>query len=185
MDLFTQIFLNGFNIQIRSGISIKEVLFEVLGLDDHYIEHRIQTIFLNGKTVDDINTSRIQNDSTLALSAAMPGLVGATFRRSGRYASMRKQISHKRVKSSALSENDTTYITIKLFNLIAKEIGPICLSKGVVIKGRDLRDMISLIQKKAMEDFGEIYMDEKPIDLDQLLITAKDEENIFLLVNFT
>ncbi len=186
IDLFTQVFLNGFKIEIKPGMSIKELLVKEFGLAGNYIEHRIQTIFLNGKAVDNINTSNIQGDSTLALSAAMPGLVGATFRRSGMYASMRQQISHTSTKGLPLNdENEIIYITIKLFNLIAKEMGSMFLSKGVVINGKDLRDMISFNQKNSLEDFGEIYMDESRINPDQVFNAIKEDENIFLSVFFT
>ena len=40
-------------------------------------------------------TTVIKKGATLALSAAMPGLVGATFRKSGYYSTLRKAISHE------------------------------------------------------------------------------------------
>ena len=49
---------------------------------------------LDGKPVDDIGAALVQDGSTLALSAAMPGLVGATLRRGGAYSSFRSAITY-------------------------------------------------------------------------------------------
>ena len=73
-------------------------------------------IFLNGKAVDKIKTTAVTDGNILALSAAMPGLVGATFRRGGRYAAMRSNVSHK--DENLKTSGESRIITLKLFTSI-------------------------------------------------------------------
>jgi len=127
----------GFMINMQVGESVQTLLCDRLGLDQIYFNERIQTLFLNSKPVDDPATAVVKNDSILALSAAMPGLVGAVFRKGGRYSWMRGSITHP-------DENDVTagktgWVTVKLFNLILKELGPFFLEAGVWLKGETIQ----------------------------------------------
>ena len=76
----------------------------------------------------------------------MPGLVGATFRKGGALADFRKDISY--VNSPANPQDgshEETLITLKLFNLVARELGPHLLTQGVWIDDRSLMQLISRI----------------------------------------
>lgn len=105
-----------------------------LGIDDAYVRTRIETIFLDGMVVDDLETSVVHDGSTVTLSAAMPGLVGATLRRGGYYRAMRSGISW-----STLAGPDTAaaagpgLVRVKLFNLVLRELGPQLLGRGVLL----------------------------------------------------
>jgi hypothetical protein len=124
----------GFMIKARIGESVQTLLCDRLGLDKSYFDERIQTLFLNSKPVDDPATARVKNNSILALSAAMPGLVGATFRKGGKYRWMRGSISHP--DDGDMSTGSTGWVTVKLFNLILKELGPFFSGSGHLVKGR-------------------------------------------------
>jgi hypothetical protein len=123
----------GFKLKIKAGLSIRELLCVHLGISDDYFENRIQTIFLDGMPVDNVDTAWVDDDTRIALSAAMPGLVGATFRKGGPYASFRSTISYSKAKKP-LVKGDVK-INVKLFNMIAKELGPVFLQKGIIIEG--------------------------------------------------
>jgi hypothetical protein len=140
VPVFYQLLSQGFRIKVRLGFSVKEFLCRKLGLDLDYIEQRIQTVFLNGKVVDDINAAMVTQGVTLALSAAMPGLVGATFRRSGRYSSLRNQLSHENDTIPSCDQDGE--VTLKLFNLVARETGSIFLRDGILIWGKDFEGVI-------------------------------------------
>jgi hypothetical protein len=86
----------GFFMPCLIGAAMSTFLKDRMGLSAQYIEERISTIFLNGKPVDNLETAIIEKGSTLALSSAMPGLVGATLRRKGFYASLRSAITYDR-----------------------------------------------------------------------------------------
>src|SRR5512137_27882 len=78
---FFPLLQKGFELKVCLGTPIGVLLRDGLGLTDEYIETRIQTVFLDGKPVDDINGALIRDGSTLALAPAMPGLMGAMLRR--------------------------------------------------------------------------------------------------------
>lgn len=138
---------HGFILDVQVGCSIESLLCTQLGMNPAYLEDRIQTIFLNGKPVDDVNRAIVKEGSTLALSAAIPGLVGAMLRKGGYYAPMRSEISYREdVKSPPLKDGT---IVFKLFNLLTRELGPSFLEKGIWMKGQDLEDFI----KKQRDDF--------------------------------
>ena len=137
VSAFFPLLAKGFTIQTQVGCSVQELITRRLGLNPDYMENRLQTIFLDGKAVDNVEAVKIRQDSTLALSAAMPGLAGATLRRGGAYAAMRRQITHKdQFKHQSVKEGT---ITLKLFNLVAGDIGPMFLTQGIWITGKSLQ----------------------------------------------
>jgi len=118
------------------GQSIRTFLKDDLGLTDDYLSQRVSTLFLDGMPVDDIDATVLQNGSRLALSSAMPGLVGATMRQGSPLASLRDTISYK---TSGLCEGGTGQICLKLFNLIMSDIGPLILSRGIDVRPEVLK----------------------------------------------
>ena len=131
---FSQLLQNGFWIKGKVGCSIKSFLCEQFGLSPEYLEKRIQTIFLNGDAVDDVEKAAVEDGATLSLSAAMPGLAGAVLRKGGYYAAMRDQISCKEEQSSASGQAGR--VLIKLFNMPLQELGPIFLEHGIWVESR-------------------------------------------------
>ena len=138
---FLKLLESGFKVKIKTGLSIRELLCGHLGISEDYFDNRIQTIFLDGMPVDNVDAAWVENNSRLALSAAMPGLVGATFRKGGRYASLRGTISYSKAKNSPVSGEGK--ITLKLFNMVARELGPVFLRQGVIIDGSTFHNFVS------------------------------------------
>jgi hypothetical protein len=151
----------GVRIQRRVGCSVDAFLREELGIGPATIE-KIQSIMLDGKPVDDIGMALIREGSALALSAAMPGLVGATLRRGGAYSSFRSAITyHETGKTCAPAEG---WIVVKIFNLLMSELGPDLLRTGVLLRSADLIGF--LIERK--EEFRQgcsATLDGKLIDI--------------------
>jgi hypothetical protein len=113
---FFPILQQGFGIKALVPCTVKNLLCDQFGLSYDYVLGRITTIFLNGKATDSIDEAIVKERSTIALSAAMPGVVGATMRRGSFYASMRSAITCKdKGKAGASSE---AMIWVKLFNLL-------------------------------------------------------------------
>jgi hypothetical protein len=151
----------GVKIRRRVGCSIAVFLRQEIGATPETIE-KIQSIMLDGKPVDDIGSSLLHDGSTLALSAAMPGLVGATLRRGGAYSSFRSAITyHETGKACAPGEG---WVSVKIFNLLMAELGPDLLRTGVLLRSSDL---LGFLMKRA-EDFREgcrVTLNGKPIDI--------------------
>jgi len=131
----------GFTFHIRSACTIRELLCAQLGIEPDYLQDRIQTIFLNSKAVDDPETAIVTAGSTLALSAAMPGLAGATLRKGGYYSAMRSSISHDNVNVESPAERAGD-VTIKLFNLLQQELGPLLFERGIRFSGEAFADLL-------------------------------------------
>jgi hypothetical protein len=180
---FYQILGQGFVIKTQMGCSIKNLLCLKLGIHDKYLEQRIQTIFLNGKAVDDIDSAIVEDGSTLALSGPMPGLVGATLRRGGFFAAMRSQISYD--SDSSEHHKGEFSVTLKLFNLVAKELGPGFLQRGVWLKGKQLQDFISENFDYLKKKCKSLKLDEQNIDLSKLSNTDFTNKSVFLQITTT
>lgn len=131
----------GFMVKAGIGCSIRNLLCGQLGIAPEFVDERIQTIFLDGKTVDDVDGSVVSEGSTLALSAAMPGLVGATLRKGGPLASMRSQISHH--PDAQTAQPAQGFFTMKIFNLLIPELGPHLLETGIWLDGEAFQEFLA------------------------------------------
>ncbi len=134
---FSGLLQRGVFCPIAARCSVGDFLTGQLGIDPDYVRDRIATVFLDGSVVDDLAAATVWPGSTLTLSAAMPGLVGATLRRSGFYAAMRSEISWK-LEGGAVSEGregdaPPGTVRLKLFNTVLREIGPALLRRGVMV----------------------------------------------------
>jgi hypothetical protein len=166
VPLFFQLLGHGFRVNVQTGTSVKELLCNQLGIHEDYLAQRIQTIFLNFKVVDDVNSAIVDRDATLALSGAMPGLVGAILRSGGFYAPMRSQISHE--KDTPTSQLINGQITLKLWNLVVKELGPTFLEQGIWIQGEEIRSLIERNSDALKAGCKRVEMKEEPVELDSL-----------------
>jgi len=136
---FSPLLQKGFLIRALSGTSIRAVLCDQLGVSSQYLDDRINTIFLDSKPVDDVDSAIIKEGSVLALSAAMPGFVGAAFRKGGYYALMRKNITH--VEESGPTTSREGFFILKLYNFVAKELGPLFLKSGIWLRNNDVKEL--------------------------------------------
>ena len=175
---FFQLLQKGFRVKTQAGCSVKSFLCEQLGLSPEYVEERIQTLFLDGKPVDDKDSATIRDGSTLALSAAMPGLVGAVLRSGGFFASMRSTISH-REETEAGPPHDAT-VSLKLFNILLREIGPAFLEKGIWILGKDLQNFIEGKWDDFWTGCKKATVDGKEVDLKKLSRIKWAAKDVFL-----
>jgi hypothetical protein len=180
IPLFYQLLSKGFIIHAQTGCSIKELLCKQLGIKDDYLEERIQTIFLDNKTVDDVNSAVIREKSNLALSAAMPGVLGATLRKGGWYAPMRRQISQNKDMPSDIHKKGE--VTIKLFNLIVRELGPLFLEQGIWVKGEDFFDIVARNENVFIAGCKKTMKDDNDIDPEKLMAVEWKGKQVFLQI---
>ncbi len=177
---FLRLTERGFKLQIKTGLSIRELLCQHLGISDEYIDNRIQTIFLDSKPVDNVDTAWVENGSRLALSAAMPGLVGATFRKGGLYASLRSTISYSKTEASIVK--DEGEIILKFFNMVAKELGPVFLQKGIMVEGNTFQNFVLRNADDLKAACTLIYLNDEKVDIVKLVEMNWKNTEIFLQV---
>ncbi len=133
-DGFTTLLQTGVHIATDRGISIGGFLKGLPGFTAEYITDQVQTIFLNGTATDDMETPLDGVNPTLAVSAAMPGLAGAIFRRNSLHAALR---TVKLTERSSAAGGSVT-VNLKLFNAIARDRGSELLRRGVTVKAVNL-----------------------------------------------
>ena len=119
LPLFTTLLQSGIEINCNDGLSMGHFLNELPGFTPEYISDIIQTIFLNGTAEDDMTTPLTGKNPVLALSAAMPGLAGAIFRKNSLHSALRTET---RKKNTTESQSESLTVTLKLFNLTIKNV---------------------------------------------------------------
>ncbi len=150
----------GFWLRVPAAGSIETLFCHSWGLSPVYLASRIQTIFLNGQPVDSV-AALVGDRDTLALSAAMPGLVGATFRKGGVCAPLRAGITHRNETRSPAT--GPCWVQVKLFNLLCQELGPHFLARGIWWpQGLVLTFLQGL--PAVFWTVGQVFLDGRPLD---------------------
>ena len=162
-EKFFQLLQKGVKVRARVGSTVLSFLCDDLGLSPEYVDERIQTLFLNGKVIDNPDTAVLKEDSTLALSAAMPGVLGATLRKGSYYARMRNEISHQE-QSQGITVHEG-FILLKLFNLLSAEIGPAVLGRGLWMKGEELNHFLRELPDELVAKCSEAKLDGQEVNL--------------------
>ena len=147
---FLGLFQRGVLVAAETGCSLWSFLTEQLGVPPDYVKERVTTIFLDGDVIDSLEGAIVRDGSVLALSAAMPGLVGATMRRGGYYAAMRAAITHGVESSPESVAGAAGTVRVKLFNLLIPELGPALLAHGIVIERSEAAEALDA---DALRDF--------------------------------
>ena len=168
----------GFVLPVTGTISIAELLIELPGFNEEYIRDRVQTIFVNGIAEDNTSRELLPGDA-LALSAAMPGLAGAIFRRGGQHASLRTR--PEAVKSDKTDHSG--FITLKLFNMIATETGPQLLQDGILIKGKILARFLDRQVERILPVIKRAKVKGIPLEPGMLADAIANEELVFLKIH--
>ena len=135
IDGFTTLLQSGIKLPAASGISLGVFINSLPGFDIDYVADTIQTIFLDGNAIDDLEQPLTKHDHVLALSAAMPGLAGAIFRRNSLCAALRTRSENL---GTAKKSNNELFVLLKLFNSIAQEKGEELLRSGGIFSGKTL-----------------------------------------------
>ncbi|GAB7022569.1 hypothetical protein [Salidesulfovibrio brasiliensis] len=125
----------GVGVRGRGGESVRHFLEREVGLAPEYVEQSVRTIFLNCAPADDIDALTVADGDVLSLSAAMPGLVGIAMGRNTLVSGFRSGIS---AKPGEVREGDAL-LTVKMFNLVARDAGPELLGRGVFLKAGQIR----------------------------------------------
>ncbi len=128
--LFTTLLQSGVEVKSSNAIEMGDFLCQLPGFTPEYIANTVETIFLNGTPVDDLTQPFSDDKPTLALSAAMPGLAGAIFRKNSIHSALRTQTDTSKKSNESARP---IVVTLKLFNTIAKGPGTDLLLAGVSI----------------------------------------------------
>jgi len=167
-ELFDFLLQDVFRVACYEGCTVREFLCILMQVCGDYAEKRIQTIFLNGRPVDDMDTATLHEGDRLALSAAMPGLVGATMRRGGFYAKMRGSISYSGSEDD--QQGRPCLIQMRLFNFLSRELADRFLATGVFF---DTAKLCGLLERQPPGFFAslrEAAIDGQPVPSSTALV---------------
>ena len=164
LRIFFPLFQEGVGIEVETGCSIRELLIEQFGIAAEYISTRITTVFLNNRAVDKMDSALVYDGAVLALSGAMPGLVGATMRSGGFYAAMRGNMTYE--NGAAAPEVKAGIIKLKLFNLLLAEIGPRLLMRGIILPLGRWQEFLG--QQPEQFRVRGYWLDGKPLPVEQM-----------------
>lgn len=160
---FASLLQHGMLFAVDRPVAILPFLLALPGFSTEYIEKTVQTIFVNGVAADSLERT-LPAGSTLALSAAMPGLAGAIFRRQGVHGSLR---SRPAVQTPA-APADSGFVTLKLFNSIATDRVRDLLTHGILLTGKALHDFVAR-QEHLLQPPATILFDGRQLDSTALL----------------
>ncbi len=171
LERFTTLLQSGSQFVLNKGATISSFLLELPGFTEEYIINRVQTIFLDGNAVDDLSIPFVNADSVLAVSAAMPGLAGAIFRKNSMHAALR-------AANTSYTEADQTVVnvtvTLKLFNMIAIEKGIELLQNGITVYSDVVRNFLH-DRPSLFKSIHRVELDQQPLYPDVLLSTLAEK----------
>jgi hypothetical protein len=180
LPVFFGLLRNGFSADVAIGCDLEQMLCNQLNIAPDYLRDRIQTVFLNHSPVDDLSCAAVPDRAVISLSAAMPGLNGAIMRRGGPLARLRQSISH--TADAVCKTVAPGRITLKLFNLVAKELGPQFLSRGIIVSGSALGELFTSQTPAFWQRVISVEVDRTPCQVDHLVDQIGPEEDILLQV---
>ncbi|MBM3298824.1 MAG: hypothetical protein FJY85_02575 [Deltaproteobacteria bacterium] len=123
---------HGVILKTASGASVTSTLCDKLAVTEEYVYKRIRAVFLNGKTVANLDSARVDTGSTLTLSGVIPEpfLRHAVGWRPPRHAEDSGAVPSN---AEPVPEGTEALFELKVFNILACEIGPSLLTSGVWI----------------------------------------------------
>ena len=161
LSAFSLLLQRGVWLQAQIGCSVASLLTEQFSIEADYIVERLTTLFLDCKPIDDLETTYVKDGSTLALSSAMPGLVGTTMRRGSHLAAMRGEIS---CQTEQQWVRGTGRVRIKLFNMVMAELGATFLSHGVCLTNSELDTLLSEMDASFWQNIAAASVDGLQVD---------------------
>jgi len=139
---FSSLLQHGILYAVDKPVHISSFLLALPGFSAEYLAKNVQTVFINGSAADSLDRF-LGPGGTLALSAAMPGLAGAIFRRQGLHSTLRSRT----VDTVHSGNSEPGFITLKLFNSIASERVPQLMAQGILIDSKAFLDFAGRREK--------------------------------------
>lgn len=141
-------------VRVTTGASLRGLLLDQFRVSPIYVEKEIKIVFLDSSPVDDLDGAVVRDGATVALSAAMPGLVGAAMRRDGP-SWLRASITHHETDVERPVAQGR--VLLKLFNQVMADLGAGFFERGVYVLAAELAVFL--------ERFDEPFWRRCPIDL--------------------
>lgn len=178
-DLLIPELQKGFYILTVEGQDVFKFLSEDCNMKSAYIREKIKTIFINGGPVDDIYNTRIKEYEEIALSGAMPGIVGAMMRIGSPYAPMRDNITVR--PEEIINCGKKILVGLKLFNVILHDRGNGFLRNGIIFTRQRFEIYITRNINLILSDCSSIDINNINSDISNLLFYIKSFKEFIIL----
>lgn len=180
IERFTTLLQSGVEMQAKAGEELGAFLARQPGFTMAYILDRVQTIFLNGNAIDDLHTPLTTKVAVIAISAAMPGLAGAIFRKNSLHAALRTVPEPKKDNKAI----DEIQVHLKLFNMIAKECGVALFQNSVIMESRLIASFFN-DRPTLLSEIYSVTCGEKDVTIAHFLHAMTKEQKTRLIVETT
>jgi hypothetical protein len=130
------------------GTKVKNFVCSLLGISGDVYATEMGSVFLNGRVVDDGDEVTIRAGDTLALSGAMPGLVGGMLRSGSPLRRMRQTVTAGDTSNDSNTvetqtegiHSESATIRLKLYNTVLHSYKDSLLETGFYITERQADD---------------------------------------------
>ena len=180
IPIFFELLRNGFSADLTVGCDLEHLLCNQLDIAPDYLYSRVQTVFLNNSPLDDLASTSVPDGAVISLSAAMPGLNGAMMRKGGPLAELRRSISHSPDEASL--QPFPGRVTLKLFNLVAQELGSHFLSRGIVVNSKGLDELFNRQAANFWQSIRTLEIDGSSCSIDQRILQDWPEQAVLFQV---
>ena len=180
IPVFFELLRSGFSADLTVGCNLEHLLCKQLDIAPDYLQNRVQTIFLNNSPLDDLASTAVPDGAVISLSAAMPGLNGAVMRRGGPLAELRRSISHS--PDEVCRQPFPGRITLKLFNLVAKELGAQFLARGIVVTSTALDELFKRQAPNFRQSVKTLELDGSSCRIDERILQDWPEQEVLFQV---
>ncbi|MFZ5501432.1 MAG: hypothetical protein ACOY58_05935 [Candidatus Micrarchaeota archaeon] len=142
----------------KPGATVRSVLSGQLQMNEESLCRGVRAIFLDGKTVAQLDAAHLKTGSTLALSAVLtePFLLRA-------YGDTHTRVARPYEKEESLTGQVYSmkhFFYLKLFNLMLDELGPTILSSGVWIEARRFERFLAERPERFWEELQTAMVDD-------------------------
>lgn len=185
MLALTPLLREGVTVRLTPGRTLRQSMTEDLGIAPDCVEQRVQTVFLDGSPVDDIDADSAEPGCTLALAGALPGVAGIAMRRNSPVGAFRQGITHcLGHQEPAPPASGSFEVTLKLFNSVALECLGTVLGRGVAVRAARLLELLEDAEVLAGATFalGTPPGPASPVDRAALLAALRGLPGLIRLV---
>jgi hypothetical protein len=171
---FCTLMQKGCFVRVQTGCRLSELLCDQFHISPNYIKNEIKVIFLDYSPVDDLESAIIKDGGVLALSAAMPGLVGASMGRDGGLSWMRSSITYQEDESG--QDKQEGILHMKLFNQVMADLGESFLSRCVYLKSTFLAGFLERFTGEFWNNVRQILRNGEIITVEEMFEFLGTEE---------
>lgn len=160
---FLVLLSRGIVIKTRQDSNLRAVLCRELGATREFFLKRVSAAFLDGKTVDDLDSERVAPGSTVTLTGCLtePFLLHAF---SQRWFPPDSHEENNAAHGNSAQSVPEALFTLKILNVLMQDFGPRLLETGVWVDPKSLEEFFATRSEKFWTGLKTASVDEAKTD---------------------